>query len=200
MEINVKRTIRGTAEFGLAVTVIAGLILVGCGGGGASVVTAGGGSGCTSTGLTGTTYAAANGSFGTLAATGPGATAGGFTSFATQSIAYFNDPLAKIYTWADVRIVSGALATSNIKTLTITANQSDNSLNSANFEVVGAFDAGLGYAVNYATWDGTAASGVSGVSIDIANRKATFTNAAIPGFAGSAVGAALTLNGVLCLP
>lgn len=196
-----KATLRKTTELGIALSAIATLVLVGCGGGGSTnVVNAGGGVNCTSTGLTGTAPGAANGSFGSLTISGAGATAAGISTLTTQSLFYFADPLAKIYTWGDVPVVSGALATSNIKTLTITTHPTTYALNSVNFEMAGAFNSGLGYAPLLAVWDGTAASGVSGVTVDVTNRKATFTNVSVPGFAGSAVGAAATLNGTLCLP
>lgn len=171
--------------------------LVGCGGGSSSPAATnnagGGATSCVATGLNGTTFTAVNGSFGSLAVTGTGSTAANVTALSAQSLSFFNDPLAKIYTWANVPAVSGVMPTTNVSWLTVALTPSTNTLNNITFETFSASSSPL------AVWSGTAASGVTGLAVDTANRTATFTNMTVPGGLFGASSTPVTLNGSLCL-
>lgn len=201
--MNLNKTLRKTTELGIGLSAIAALLLVGCGGGGSSATNTGvsvntGGTTtttCSATSLTGGNFNAINGNFGTVTLTGSGATLAGKTSFATQSLSYLKDPLAKMFNWGNLAAVSGVIPTINATTLELVTASGV-----APFVSLSAISGVTAYG-----WSGnlgTGASNVSGtVTIDSAAHKVTFTNTGLPGLtSGSAVGTTVTMNGSLCLP
>jgi hypothetical protein len=146
-------------------------------------------SSCSASGLTGTApNTAANGSFGTLTLSGAGATTLATTTFTSQSETLFMDPFAKMYAWGDVQLQSGVIPSTNVTTVNLTLGKTNNALLMVSIGKYGTTMPGN-------LW--SAGSSVAGITVG--NNQLTFSNAALPGITGSAVGSTITLNGSLCM-